>query len=253
MKTLRNKLEAAHASELAKVRKEMEERFDEREERVRREIGKIKDEETKRLVLAARKEVEAKMRAQVEALKAAIPSDKAKLAAEDQACQAVKMAVVRVEREQRDAIKQAVAEATKQLTSKHAVDLIAFREGENRRIEAARADVMKQLTNIHAREVAELKEKVETLDAELSVLREATSDVAAAREGETSAKEEAASAEDARAQMEAHVKMQVRHAHIPAAHPFSSLRRHRRQSHWPCWSRLSLRQMGWKRPPSSRC
>ena len=219
MKALKQKLEAAHAAELAKVRKEMEERFDEREERVRREVGKSKDEEAKRLVLAARKETEAKLRSQIEALKASIPSDKAKLAAEDQASQAVKMAVVRVEREQRDAIKQAVADATKQLTSKHAVDMIAYREGENRRIEAARADVMKQLTNIHAREVAELKEKVESLDAELSVLREASSDVAAAREGESSAKEEAASAEDARAQMESHVKMQVFNAPAPAALP----------------------------------
>lgn len=182
----------------------------EREEKVRREVVKAKDEELRKLVIATRKDAETAVRAEMEGrYKENSTADKARKIAEDGASQAMQVALVRVQKEQKDAIKSAVDAVRHELTAKHAIEIAALKVDEEKRIERAREEATKHAAHPHVRALAAEVEKRETLEAELAAVKAAASDASAARQAEAKARQEVVEANDSRAFMESYVTQQV--------------------------------------------
>ena len=128
---------------------------------------------------------------------------------EDATSQTEQLTVVRVEKEQQDAVREAVSKASKLLEKKHTIELKEIREEEARRLERARAEATKHAAAPHVKALAAEVEKREALEAELAEARAAGADAVAAREAEGKAREQVIDANDARTFMEGYVTQQI--------------------------------------------
>jgi hypothetical protein len=156
-----------------------------------RKALKAKEEESRRLLQLAQREIETKVRSEIDG-------------------KAVQMAINRAEKEQQDAVRHAIDEVTAKLLKKHKIEIAAMREDEEKRLDIARTTAVRHMAITHQKEMAKETAAREATEAELIELRAASNDVAAARSVAAAAKANAEEAFDVRAKMEAHVNTQVR-------------------------------------------
>ena len=208
-KALRKKLEASHASEVAKVKKQMEAKLAEREEKIRRDVARSKDEEARRLVFAARKELEATMRQEMEGRGEKPGSPQKSRREVSSPDKSVQMAVLIAQKQEREAAKLAVADTTSKLQAKHAIEMAALREDEVKRLDLAKKEAAKRASSTTTKALAAesaLRKAAEEKRDELQII---ANSVSAAHHAAAVAKQEAVEANQARIQTEAAAKQQT--------------------------------------------
>jgi hypothetical protein len=170
-----------------------------------------KEDETRRLVVATRKEMEESLRSAEGRLKSSTSPERERNShSQEDVQQAISVVLLRAERQQREAVRQAVADATAKLMKKHKMELDAIREEEEKRIEIARIGATRQMTVAHQKAMSTETAMREAAEEELVFLRQASTDVTAARSEAEAARLNMADAFDQRQKMEAHMKEQVR-------------------------------------------
>lgn len=141
--------------QLSWLRLQMEEQMAQRERKVRREVERQKEEEYRQAVTSIRKELGRTARAERElTTRERLVAEKARRTAEEDASRSISSVSAVAAREQREAVRVAVEEATRKLTARHAIELTTLREEHEKRIAATEVRFTKQLSTARQKAAA---------------------------------------------------------------------------------------------------
>ena len=196
MHELREHLETARVEDVDRVMRHMEDVLVEREYKLRRIIQREKDDETHQLLILARKEK--------------LEHERARKLSEERESRAVMETFAIAEREQREAVKAAVTEATRNLQTHFAIEMDRLQKEHIRHLEAAKEESKRQIAIAVSKALAA---EVARHDAqELERKKHAKDETKALRQALEEAQEEVQRALERRAEAEGRAKLQVTRA-----------------------------------------
>ena len=183
----------------------------EREERARREVTKAKDEEARRALVHARRQIESALRAEMDgARERSSSAERLRRSQEETANRSMQASVARAERNQQEAVKAAVNAACTKLQAQHQVELATLRDAEQRRMNQAKKEAVKHAAALHTKALAAEVMLREAAEAELLVVRAKAKETEAAREAARAAEREVHAAKEELGRMDQRVTDQVR-------------------------------------------
>ena len=196
MHELRENLETARVEDVDRVLRHMEDVLAEREYKLRRIIQREKDDEAHQLLILARKEQ--------------LEHERARKLSEEREGRAVMDTIAIAEREQREAVKAAVTEATRNLQTHFAIEMDRLQKEHIRHLEAAKEESKRQIAIAVSKALAA---EVARHDAqELERKKHAKDETKALRQALEEAQEEVQRALERRAEAEGRAKLQVTRA-----------------------------------------